>query len=49
MYLKKNINIFKKEKLYNNNRKFQILSFLFAIYSNCRPIYGDFDDKENIN
>ena len=48
MYLQKNINIFKKEKLYNN-RKFQIFSFLFAIYSNCRPTYGDFDDKENIN
>tara|TARA_B100000242_G_scaffold28966_1_gene17479 strand:- start:440 stop:586 length:147 start_codon:yes stop_codon:yes gene_type:complete len=48
MNLQKNINIFKNEKLYHN-KKFQIFSFFFAIYSNCRPTYGDLDDKENIN
>ena len=48
MNLKKDINIFENKKL-NNNKKFQILRFLFSSYSNCRLIYGDFDDKENIN
>ena len=48
MNLKKNINISKNKKL-KHNKKFQIFSFFFSIYSNCRPTYGDFDDKENIN
>ena len=33
----------------NHNKKLQIFSFFFSNYSNCRPTYGDFDDKENIN
>ena len=48
MKLEKNLNILKNKKLYNT-KKFQIFCFFFAIYSNCRPTYGDFDDKENIN
>ena len=48
MNLQKNIYIFKNKKL-NHNNKFQISRFFFSSYSNCRPTYGDFDDKENIN
>ena len=48
MDLQKNINIFENKK-HNHNKKFRILRFLISSYSNCRLIYGDFDDKENIN
>ena len=48
MNLQKNIDILKNKKL-TNNKKCQIFKFFFSSYSNCRPKYGDFDDKENIN
>ena len=48
MNLEKNINIFINKKIYLN-KKFKIFSFFFAIYSNCCPTYGEFNDKENIN
>ena len=38
-----------KNKILNHNKKSQIFSFLSSNYSNCRPTYGDFNDKENIN
>ena len=38
-----------KNKTLNRYKKLKRLRFFFSNYSNCHRIYGDFDDKENIN
>ena len=38
-----------KHKTPNLDKKLQFFRCLFSNYSNCHHIYGDFDDKENIN
>ena len=44
----KNTYLFKNKTL-NRNKKLKHLRCFFSNYSNCHRIYGDFDDKENIN
>ena len=38
-----------KNKTPNHYRKLKLFRCFFSNYSNCHRIYGDFDDKENIN
>ena len=44
----KNTYLFKNKTL-NRYKKLKLLRCFFSNYSNCHRIYGDFDDKENIN
>ena len=44
----KNIHLI-KSKTPNHYKKLKLFRCLFSNYSNCHRIYGDFDDKENIN
>ena len=38
-----------KNKTANHYKKLNPFRRFFSNYSNCHRIYGDFDDKENIN
>ena len=38
-----------KNKTPNYCKKLNYFRYFFSNYSNCHRIYGDFDDKENIN
>ncbi len=38
-----------KNKTPNHCKKMKLFRCFLSNYSNCHHIYGDFDDKENIN